>query len=377
MTALKDHLDPQLVDALASELHAAWPDLPVETFTRRATEGLLDLELKGRVEHLAAAMRATLPRDASNIVEVLDAALSSPTFTGWMVWPCAALLGSLGPDDPEVVLPAMARLTHRSSCEFAIRPYLDHHPELTFAFLQRWVRHPDAHVRRLVSEGTRPRLPWGTRLRELQRDPTPSLALLDQLREDPSAYVRRSVANHLGDIVKDHPDLAIATAERWRTEGGRHVDEVVRHGLRTLIKAGHPAALALVGYAADAPVRLVRVGATPSRLPIGERTLLEVELTADGDAPVPVVVEYLVHYLGVRGPRKPKAYRLAERVLEPGEPCRLARRQRFDHATIRTLYPGDHRIEIQVNGRVLGACTVELSDEPNRRVSTPAARATT
>lgn len=360
MAALKDHIDLQLVDALAAELRAAWPDLPVAAFTQQATDGLLDLELKGRVAHVARAMQAVLPRQPAGVVAVLDAALASPTFTGWMVWPSAELLGLLGPTAPEVVLPAMARLTHRSSCEFAIRPCIVQHAQLTFGFLRRWVDDPDEHVRRLVSEGTRPRLPWGTRLRDLQHDPRPTIALLDRLRDDPSEYVRRSVANHLGDIVKDHPDLAVATAQRWQAEGGQHVDGVLRHGLRTLIKAGDPAALALVGYASDVPVRLLRVATDPAQLAIGGRTRLEVELVADGSTPVPVVVEYLVHYLGVRGPRKAKAYRLAERVLEPGEVCRLARQQRFDHASIRTLHPGDHLIEVQVNGRVLGACVLDL-----------------
>ncbi|WP_052666827.1 hypothetical protein [Nitriliruptor alkaliphilus] len=362
MAALKDNVDAQMVDALADELAAAWPDLPRGEFVAQATAGLDGLELKGRIRQVAVALRAALPDEVTEVVAVLDAALRSPSFSGWMVWPVAELAGDLGPDHPELVLPFMARLTHRSSCEFAIRPCLEQHPELTFRHLTAWVADPDEHVRRLVSEGTRPRLPWGTRLRTLQQDPSPSIALLDRLRDDPSEYVRRSVANHLGDVVKDHPDLALATARRWRAEGGDHVASVIRHGLRTLIKAGDPAALELIGYAADAPVHLERVSIAPDRLAIGGRAWLEVELTTDGPAPVPVVVEYLVHYLGARGPRKPKAYRLAERVLEPGVTCRLRRTQRFDHASIRTLYPGEHVIEVQVNGRVLGSCRLRLEE---------------
>jgi 3-methyladenine DNA glycosylase AlkC len=207
----------------------------------------------------------------------------------------AELIGRLAPADPETSLPLMARLTHRSSCEFAIRGCIEAHPQLTFGFPGSWVGHPDEHVRRLVSEGSRPRLPWGVRLRDLQHDPTPTIALLDRLRDDPSAYVRRSVANHLGDIVKDHPDLAAA-----------------------------------------------------------------LRLATDGDAPVPVVVEYVIHYLGVRGHRKPKAYRLGERVVEPGVACDLRRRQRFAHASIRRVEPGEQLVEVQVNGRVLGSCSIEL-----------------
>jgi 3-methyladenine DNA glycosylase AlkC len=358
--ALKDEIDASLVEALARELTAAWPGFPAATFVEGASRGLEGLELKDRVRHVARGLRDALPADAPGVVAIFDAALGSETFAGWMLWPCAELIGWLGPEDPEVVLPFMARLTTRMSCEFAIRPCIAQHPELTFEHLERWVHHHDEQVRRLVSEGSRPRLPWGERLRALQEDPTRTLDLLDRLRDDPSETVRRSVANHLGDIVKDHPALAIATARRWQDEGGEHVDEVVRHGLRTLIKAGDPAALRLVGYDPDAPVQLRSFTVVPRRLSIGDAATVEVELTTDGTAPVPVVVEYLVHFLGPRGARKPKAFRLAERTLAPGEDCLLRRKHTFDHVSIRTLYPGEHRVEVQVNGRVLGSCTVDL-----------------
>jgi 3-methyladenine DNA glycosylase AlkC len=360
MPALKLSVDTAMLDALAAELTRAWHGFPASRFVGEASDGLDDLELKDRIRQVATALEHALPDDAAEVVAVIDAALRSATFEGWMVWPVAELVGRLAPGDPETFLPSMARLTHRSSCEFAIRGCIEAHPQLTFGYLEGWVEHPDEHVRRLVSEGSRPRLPWGARLRDLQDDPTPTIALLDRLRDDPSAYVRRSVANHLGDIVKDHPDLAIATAQRWQAEGGAHVDEVVRHGLRTLIKAGDAAALQLVGYDVDAPIRLTDLAIDPPRLPIGGRATISVRLVADGAEPVPVVVEYLVHYLGVRGYRKPKAYRLAERIVDPGSACELRRRQRFAHASIRRLEPGEQLVELQVNGRVLGSCRIEL-----------------
>lgn len=360
MPALKHHVDPAMLAALAEELTQAWEDFPASVFIDESADGLHGLELKDRIRQVATALGHALPDDASEVVAVLDRALQSTTFEGWMVWPVAELVGRLAPAEPQIFLPFMARLTHRSSCEFAIRGCIEAHPQLTLGFLQRWVEHPDEHVRRLVSEGSRPRLPWGVRLRELQQDPTPTIALLDRLRDDPSPYVRRSVANHLGDIVKDHPDLAIATAQRWKRQGGAHVDEVVRHGLRTLIKTGDPTALRLVGYDVHAPIRLTGLAIEPSRLAIGGQATILVRLVADGDTPIPVVVEYLIHYLGVQGYRKPKAYRLAERVLEPGVACDLRRRQRFAHASIRRLEPGEQLIELQVNGRVLGSCSIEL-----------------
>jgi 3-methyladenine DNA glycosylase AlkC len=362
MPALKENVNGELLRSLAVLLAGAWPDFPTESFLADASDSLGNLELKDRIRHVAAALGRALPADPARVVAILDEALAAPELKGWMAWPCAELLGTLVSGAPDMVIPFMARLTPRASCEFAIRPCIENHPELTFAYLEEWAGHADEHVRRLVSEGTRPRLPWGARLRALQADPSPSLRLLDRLREDPSDYVRRSVANHLGDIAKDHPALALETAARWRAEGGQHVDEVVRHGLRALVKAGDPEALALIGYDHRITARLVRVAVDPQRLAVGGQATISVTLMVDGDDTVPVVVEYRVHFLGVRGRRKPRAFRMARLMLEPGVPTHLSRRHTFDHVSIRTLHPGDHLIDIQVNGRVLGSCVLELVD---------------
>lgn len=362
MTALKDHLGGAMVAALAGELHRAWPDFPREPFVAEATEGLDAEELKGRIDHVASALDRWLPPDAEGRTEVLDEALRSPGFDGWMIWPCAEVLGRWAIEDPHRYLPLMARLTGRGTCEFAIRPCLERHQDLTLAYLDRWVDDPDEHVRRLVSEGTRPRLPWGARLRALQHDPHPGIALLDRLRDDPSAYVRRSVANHLGDIVKDHPDLAVATATRWMGEGGAHAEEVVRHGLRTLLKVGDQRVLRLLGYDPTIEVAVSGLDATPSLVHIGEATVLETEIVVRAEGPMPVIVEYVIHYLGVRGPRAPKAYRWIDRVVPPGEPLELRRKHTFAHASIRRLYPGPHRVEVQVNGRVVTATSIDLRE---------------
>lgn len=270
MPALKHNVDTAMVDALAEELMRAWDYSPTSSFVDKAVDGLHGLDLKDRIRQVATALDHALTDHAAEVVAVLDDALRSTTFEGWIVWAVEELTGRRAAADPETFLTFMALLTHRSSCEFAIRGCMEARPQLTFEFLERSVEHPDEHVRRLVSDSTRPCLPSGAWLRDPQPDPTPTIPLLDSLREDPSPSVRRSVANHLGDIVKDHPDLAIATAQRWKTEGGAHADEVVRHGLRTLIEAGDGAALRLVGHYADAPIRLTRLAIDPPRLVIGE-----------------------------------------------------------------------------------------------------------
>jgi 3-methyladenine DNA glycosylase AlkC len=188
---------------------------------------------------------------------------------------------------------------------------------VTFAYLHRWARDPDEHVRRLVSEGTRPRLPWAGRLRGLIADPSPTIPLLDALFDDPSAYVRRSVANHLNDIARDHPAVALACARRWLATGSDRATWVARRGLRTLIKGGDPAALALLGFDHGAAVSLEALAVTPARLPVGGEVTIAFTLAAP-DGPARTVVDYVVHHAGARGARRPKVFKLTTRTIHPG-----------------------------------------------------------
>lgn len=359
MPDLKDEFSPDLVRALAAELSGAWPDFPTNSFVRQCTTGLADLALLQRVHHIRAAMAKALPADFAAAARILDKAVDSSALTGWMTMPCGYFVAAEGLDHPDVALPLLARLTPRWSSEGPIRPFIERHPQLTFTYLRRWVDDADEHVRRLVSEGTRPRLPWAPQLRGLIADPSPAIALLDRLFADPSDYVRRSVANHLNDIAKDHPGLALETARRWQAGGDPRAAWVVRHGLRTLIKHGNPQALALLGFDHTETVRLEALTITPASIPVGGEALIEFTLSTN-DAPVRAAIDYLVHYAGARGPRKPKVFKLTTRTIEPGRPQRIGRRHRFADVSIRTIHPGTHRIEIQVNGVILGGASVEI-----------------
>ena len=359
MADLKDEFSPALVAALAGELHRAWPAFAVDRFTEDASNGLAPLALLQRVHHMAAALARALPAPFAEAAGVLDRAIASPSFTGWMTLPCGFYVSDQGIDEPHVALPLLARLSPRFSSEGPIRPFIERHPEVTFTYLRTWASDPDEHVRRLVSEGTRPRLPWASRLRSLVADPMPAVELLDVLFDDPSDYVRRSVANHLNDIAKDHPAIALDCARRWLASGSDRAAWVVRHGLRTLVKHGDQAALALLGFDADAQVALDRLTVTPARVPVGEEVMIEVTLSS-AERPANAAIDYVVHHAGARGARQPKVFKLTTRTIQPGHPETITRRHRFREVSVRRLYPGVHRIEIQVNGRVLGGTDVEL-----------------
>jgi 3-methyladenine DNA glycosylase AlkC len=356
MAALKDEISPRLVDTLAGELVRAWPAFPRRRFVAAATDGLEELELLARVSHVAKALGDCLPEPFAEGAAVLDRALESETLTGWMTQSCNEYVATHGIDEPDLALPLLARLTPRFSSEGAIRPFIERHPEVTFGHLRRWLDDPDEHVRRLVSEGTRPRLPWAPQLRSLRADPRPAIELLDRLAGDDSAYVRRSVANHLNDIAKDHPDLAVSIAQRWKHQGA---EWVVRHGMRTLLKQGEPRALALLGYDPDAAVTLRDLTVTPPRVEIGGTVEMAFTLQADG-SPVPVMVDYRVHHAGARVPRTAKIFKLTTCTLQPAAPRRITRRHAFRQVSVRRIHPGRHLVEIQVNGRVLGAAEVQV-----------------
>ncbi|MDQ4132180.1 MAG: DNA alkylation repair protein [Actinomycetota bacterium] len=373
MADLKDEVSVALAGRLARELAAAWPGFPRRQFTQGLGAVLDPLALMARVEVLTDRLVATLPEEFPAAAHVLSGALESPTFTGWMTLACGYFVARAGIDQPAIALPLLAALTPRWSSEAAIRPFIEHHERVTYQHLHRWVTDPDEHVRRLVSEGTRPRLPWAPRLRRLMADPTPNIRLLERLVEDPSAYVRRSVANHLNDIAKDHPDTALDLARQWQGRG-EGAAWIVRHGLRTLVKRGEPDALRLLGYTTEAPVALRELSVDREVVAIGDEVAFRCVLELDGAMEAETVIDYRVHYVGANGPRAPKVFKLTHRRLVPGEPVTVTGRHSFKHVSIRQIRAGRHTIDVQVNGRVLGAVAIEVVDTPradDRRPSAP------
>jgi len=354
---LKHRVCDQTVEVLARHLGACTPEFPGRRFVREATRGLDGLELKARVTHiadvLAGCLPAAFPKAAAliqGVTELQPEADPSPFF---VYWPVATFVERHGVDHFEEAFATMHGLTRLASCEFAIRPFLTREPERSFTLLERWVDDVDPHVRRLVSEGTRPRLPWGPRLRALQADPSPSVALLDRLFTDEELYVRRSVANHLNDISKDHPDLAVATARRWSEVEHSRPDDVawvVRHALRTLVKKGHAGALALQGFG-PAEAELVSFDVHPKTLTFGEPLQLALEVKALGEGNW--MLDYVVHRVLANGRLARKVFKWTRREVRAGERVVLDKEHPIRAISTRKYYDGLHRCEVLINGRSL------------------------
>jgi 3-methyladenine DNA glycosylase AlkC len=255
-----------------------------------------------------------------------------------------------GVEEPERALTFLHAMTQRFTAEFAIRPLIVAHEALVLEHLKRWMHDPSEHVRRLVSEGTRPRLPWGLQLKRFIADPSPCVPLLEHLVNDSSDYVRRSVANHLNDIAKDHPDRVVAFVTRHLPNAPEERRALLRHASRTLIKQGHAAALDAWGH--GTPFRgQAELSLSPRRIALGQAVMLEAQLTSTARTPQELVVDYVVHHVKANGETSPKVFKGWRLTLAPGETRVLTRKHNVKPITTRRYYAGRHEIALQINGK--------------------------
>jgi 3-methyladenine DNA glycosylase AlkC len=365
--AFKEYYDAEMARRLAGDIAAVYPNFPTLAFVEQVAPQLPPLELKQRVAIFSAALRDYLPADYPAALQILLATLGPPLTENqgmfkdrWHLMPMAHFVEVYGHEHFDESMAAIHAITQRFTGEWAIRPFLQRYPARALAVLQTWVYDESFHVRRLVSEGTRPRLPWATRIPEFSQNPQPMLALLSALKHDPSAYVRRSVANHLNDIGKEHPDLLLATMEEWNADATEATRWIINHALRSLVKQGHPAALRLVG-ATEAQVALEAFMVDPARLSIGESTTLHLRLRSLAEAPQQLVIDYVLHLAGAAGRQaRRKVFKLRTLSLAAGETFSLSRRHSFQAVSVRRYYPGPHRFELQVNGNILAGVDVEV-----------------
>jgi 3-methyladenine DNA glycosylase AlkC len=319
------------------------------------TAALPDLGLAARAGITRDALLADLPHGYRECEDIIVRALPNPAFTGWMIWPvteavAARALASGEQGAFESGLALLARLNTRLTAEFAIRAFLNADLERTLRVVRTWTEaDDDERLRRLASEGTRPLLPWAKRVPALSARPGVTLPVLDALYLDSSDFVRRSVANHLNDISRIDPGLAVATARRWADAAGV-VPWAVRHGMRTLVKQAHPAALALMGFGSAQHLRVEGPRLHAPRVAIGQALEFDYSVTNTGPGPAKVAIDYVVHYRKASGTLAPRVHKLTVRTLGPGETVTATRRQSFAPLTTRRYYPGDHALELQVNG---------------------------
>lgn len=356
--ALKHLFSPVRFRQIAALIAGSHPGFDSRRFTRLATKGLESLSLLQRMRHGTHALRATLPRDFRAAVEILKklAPHLQGDFAGMMLPDYVAAHGG---DDFATSMDALRFLTRFSSGEFAIREFLRRDLRRTLAVMKGWSCDPDENVRRLASEGSRPRLPWSFRLEALVADPSPALPILENLRSDPSLYVRKSVANHLNDISKDHPEWMLGCLASWDLSHP-HTQWIAKRASRSLIKAGHKPTLRLFNFTGKPAVRISGFRLAPAHLTLGQRLTFSFALVSTSPKSQQLAVDYRIHYTKASGATAPKVFKLREVWLAPRQRITLSKRQVFRNFTTRKHYPGRHQLELLVNGAVLARGSFQL-----------------
>jgi 3-methyladenine DNA glycosylase AlkC len=319
--------------------------------------------LKQRIRHVAVCIHDGLDGEYAQKLAVLRRATADLPVTGIPVWCFNDFVEEYGVEYPDLSLPALEQFTRLASSEFAVRPFIDRYPERMAAQMLAWAESDDAAVRRLASEGFRPRLPWGIGLPAIKGDPTPVLAVLDRLRNDPDEVVRRSVANNLNDISKDHPDVTVAALRRW---GDTTPASVRKHALRTLLKQGHRDAMELLGFVKNADVVVADIDVSPPIGKMGGSVHVEFRVQSRSDAPQPVMVDYAVVFQNVSGSGSRKVFKGVTAELGSGDEISLRRKISLQQMSTRRILPGKHVVEAQVNGVVLATVDFDVVEQPAR-----------
>ncbi|RJG42657.1 DNA alkylation repair protein [Motilimonas pumila] len=374
-TALKEHLSETAVNRISqcferlegAFLQQCGHPFDAVSFKQQALSGLEALSLKQRVKHLIAAIHHCLPADflqAAAILQQAPAAFpvadAEDKMAGFAAWPLIDYVADYGLAHPQVALDTLATLTRMFSAEFAVRPFIEKYPQQTLAQMLQWTQHKDEHVRRLASEGCRPRLPWGLRLQQFVQDPEPIIPILTQLNADPSLYVRRSVANNLNDISKDHPQRVIELCQQWQLLQQDQTDWLIRHACRSLVKQGMPAAFSLLGYSEQPQIELSAWQAD-NHVAMGQGLAFSFALT--GLAPSQkAVIDYCIHFVKANGQLSPKVFKLKNVHLQQGQQMRVGKQHSFKAISTRKYYPGEHLLTVHCNGQELARWPFQLTE---------------
>lgn len=369
----KNLFNPQMIRQMADHIAPHYASFDADKFVDIACDNLEALELKARSNQIRDALIAKLPNDFEQLCKVFIASLHPENnvpignmqmdekgIRGWAIMPMADVIATLGIEHFDTGMETLAAMTCRLSSEFGIRHFFIADPQQAISWAMRWAKDPNEHIRRLASEGSRTRLPWGLRLQSFVENPKPLLPLLEVLKDDPSEYVRRSVANNINDIAKDHPELVATLAETWLKGASKERTQLVKHACRGLIKQGHPATLAALGYNKPA-VEIAKFSIAEAQLSVGESLSIEVELQSTSNVSQPLIIDYAIHHQKANGKTSPMVFKWKIVELLPNKPLKAKKKHSLKPVTTRKYYAGAHKVELLVNGESLAMLDFELT----------------
>lgn len=356
---LKEMFARAYFERLAQEVQVSAPQVKRTTLVKDLLSGNEGRELNARMRHTSNTLRKHLPKEFRKAVEVLkDVATRMPTGYTALLYP--DFVGQFGHQAPAFSLDVLKYFTRFGSSEFAVREFFRRDAQGTLKVMRTWAEDDDEHVRRLASEGSRPRLPWSFRLDEVLKDPRLTTPILERLRTDDSLYVRKSVANHLNDFSKDHAMYMVDLLRSWDLKHP-HTAWIAKHASRTLIKAGHVEALALFAFDSKVKVRVDDLTISPKRLKLGDALEINFTVVSEAARAQQLVIDYAIHYCKANGGTAKKVFKLKEIGLADKASAAITKRQRIVDFSTRRHYPGNHRVEVLVNGKVKGCISFDLS----------------
>ena len=356
--ALKEIFNAERLQHIATEMTAVYPEFDAKAFLKLARTGLAELSVMQRMARVSECLHAVLPLDFEASLEVLRA-LAPRLNSGFVSMCLPHYVATYGADRFDVSMDALKYFTAFGSSEFAIRHFLRSDIERSLQLMHDWSLDDNEHVRRLASEGCRPRLPWSFRLEKIQADPNLAASILDNLKADTSLYVRKSVANHLNDITKDHPDWVLDLIEGWSLDN-KHTAWIAKHALRSLIKQGNQRALAIIGAGGKPEVEIIDVRVHPAVIGLGEKITLSFAVKSTVADSQRLVIDYAIDYVKANGSTSAKVFKLKGLTLPGNGTEQLSRGQHIKELTTRRHYAGRHAVHIMVNGERLASTAFEI-----------------
>ncbi len=344
---LKNILNGDFVCLLAKAFKKADPNFDESGFQKSIIDKSWNSkELKQRIRHISDTINKFLPYPYRKQIGIVMKVAPAFRGLGALVFPDFVEVNGL--NDIETSLDALEILTQFSTAEFAIRPFVSKEQELVLKRVKLWAKNKNEHVRRLATEGIRPRLPWATPLPQFKKDPNKVIQILELLKNDSSEYVRRSVANNLNDITKDHPQLVLETAKRWIGKA-EETDKLLKHACRTLLKQGHDEVLGIFGFSKNVNATIEKLKIENPKLKIGDSLSFSLEVKNQSKKSQLLRIEYLIYFMKSNGKHSKKVFQLSSKHFDPGT-ITFQRNHRFKDFTTRKHYPGEHFIAISVNG---------------------------
>ncbi|MDH6342496.1 3-methyladenine DNA glycosylase AlkC [Parabacteroides sp. PFB2-12] len=361
----KNMYNEPFLDRFTKDLKLVIPDLDTRIFTSQVMDkDWEDRELKQRTAHMATVLRQFLPADYKESVDKILLLLDhiEPRYPHCsqiddtkfgLLLEYGGILDSYieqyGLDDYETSVKAIERITQFSSCEFVTHPFIVKYPEAMMAQMLIWSKHEHWGVRRLASEGCRPRLPWAMALPSLKADPTPILPILENLKNDPARFVRLSVANNLNDIAKDNPQVVIDLVKRWQGES-EEVDWIIKHGCRTLLKQGNPEVMELFGLGSTKHIMIENFRIVTPQVKVGDSLEFSFNLSNNNNKKAKIRLEYSLYYQKANGTLSKKVCKISEKDYAAHSTTAITRKHSFKVVTTRKLHPGLHQVAIIING---------------------------